>query len=125
MDDLMGKLSALLSDPESMRNLSELAAMLQQPEQPTAEATETVDVPPDADGSTAEMPGMDFGKLMAMASVIGQMQDDENTALLLALKPHLREERAKRVDTAVKLLRIYRIAMVLREQGILGDLLGS
>ena len=45
MDDLTQKLQALLSDPESMRNLSELAAMLQEPqsdappEQPAPAAT--------------------------------------------------------------------------------------
>lgn len=130
MDDMMSKMQALLSDPESLQNLQELAAMLQNPEaaQTTGEAVSDTapmaDLPPAAD-TPNDTPPLDLGKLMAIGQAFAGMQDDETITLLLALKPHLSTGRAERVDKAVKLLRIWGAASVLREQGMLGDLLGG
>jgi len=38
---------------------------------------------------------------------------------LLALKPHLTDERQQRIDKAVKLLRIISVIPLLKEQGLL------
>lgn len=120
MDDLTQKLQALLSDPESMRNLAELAQMLREPD-PAA------DPPPEgaapSDDQNAEPPPMDFSKLIAVGQALSAVQQDETAALILALRPHLSEARAKRADQAVRLLRLYAAAGVLRENGVLNDLL--
>lgn len=110
MDDFSQKLSALLSDPESMQNLAELAQMLREPES--------------GGGSAAgAAPAPDLQKLMSAAQVLGQVQQDDTAALLLALKPHLSAERAQRADKAVRMLRIWRAAGILRENGLLADIL--
>ena len=112
MEDLAQKLQSVLSDPESMRNLSELAAMLKD-----------ADAPPESDEKPAgSEPDLDFTKLIAVGQALSQVQQDETAALLLALKPHLSEARAKRTDQAVRLLQLYAAAGVLRENGILQEL---
>ncbi len=120
MDDLSGKLQELLSDPESMRNLAELAAMLRggDAQEPAGSGGGQK---PEPEGG--DLP--DLSKLLAVGQVLSSMQQDDNAALLLALRPHLSGERQKRVGRAVRLLQIYRAASVLQENGLLGDLLGG
>ncbi|MBR4201158.1 MAG: hypothetical protein IKQ91_07765 [Oscillospiraceae bacterium] len=118
MDDLTQKLQSLLSDPESMRNLSELAQMLREPDGNAAQ-----EAAPAAADSAAEPPPMDFSKLLAVGQALSAVQQDETAALILALRPHLSAERAKRADQAVRLLKLYAAAGVLRENGVLNDLL--
>lgn len=115
MDDMMGKLQALLSDPEAMQNLQELSAMLKDSDAEDA-------TPPECESS--ELP-FDMAKLLAVSQAVSQTEDDKNITLLLALKPHLSEPRRERVDNAVKLLRLYSAASVLKEQGMLDELLAG
>ena len=119
MEDLTQKLQALLSDPDSMRDLQELAAMLR--DAPPGAAP---DAPPEQTAA-AENPMPDLSKLLAVGQALSAVQQDETAALLLALKPHLSEERAKRTDQAVKMLRLWAAAGILREIGMLQDLFGG
>lgn len=126
MDDLSQKLQSLLSDPESMRNLAELAAMLRDPEL-AADAPPSAaqpDITPAAEQTDA-MPQMDITKLLAVGQALSAVQQDETADLILALKPHLSEARAQRADQAVRLLKLCAVAGVLRENGLLNDLLGA
>lgn len=116
MDDLTQKLQALLSDPESMRNLSELAAMLREPDAASPAGTPPPEQPP-------AVPPPDLAKLMAVGQALSQVQQDDTAVLIHALKPHLSEARAKRADQAIKMLRLISVAGVLRENGMLQDLL--
>ncbi len=116
MDDLTSRLQSILTDPESMQNLAELAAMMQQPDDAdpqTAQAPEP----------SADLPPLDMGKLLAVGQLLGQQQPDPNAALLAALKPHLSPERAARAEKAIRLLRLYQIIGVLRESGLLSSVL--
>lgn len=121
MDDLTGKLQTLLSDPESMQNLAELAAMLRAPDgEPDAPEPAAAPAP---DVSAGGMPPIDFAKLMAVGRALSSVQNDETSALISALKPYLSAARAKRADQAVRLLKLYSAAGVLRESGMLTDLI--
>ncbi|MCR5305121.1 MAG: hypothetical protein K6E36_01285 [Oscillospiraceae bacterium] len=122
MDDLTDKLQSLLSDPESMRDLAELAAMLRGDAGESAGESAAPEPPPDTAGA-AEMP--DLTKLLAVGQALSGMQQDENTALLLALKPHLSAERQAKVGRAVRMLKLWNAASVLRENGMLSELLGG
>lgn len=120
MDDLSGKLQSLLSDPESLQNLAELAAML------GGSAPEESGGGTEQPGQTAAAPPpIDMTKLLAVGQAMSALKEDETTALLLALRPHLSAERQARVTKAVRMLQILRIAAVLRENGMLGELLGG
>ena len=120
MDDLTQKLQSLLSDPESMRNLSELAAMMQTPD--------TDDPPPGAESAAPNDSGplpFDPAKLIAVGQAFSAVQQDETASLIRALKPHLSEKRAKRADQAIRMLRLWSAAGILRENGVLNDLFGG
>ncbi|MBR3269190.1 MAG: hypothetical protein IKI58_10785 [Oscillospiraceae bacterium] len=121
MDDLTQKLQSLLSDPESLRNLSELAAMLRQPDSEAEPAGQRTEPMPEESAA----PPVDLTKLMAVGQALSRMQQDDSVQLLTALKPHLSAERAKRADKAVRMLRLYHAAGVLRENGLLQDFFGE
>jgi hypothetical protein len=129
MEDLLGKMQSMLSDPESMQQLQELAKLLEsgaetsedvQPEQ--SSSTHTKQPVPEADGSSSGG-GMDFGKLMQLSALMGSAEQDEDAALLLALKPHLKQERQKKVDRALKLMKLMTVWKTLQETGLLKDFL--
>ena len=52
-----------------------------------------------------------------------QKMSVKDAELQLALKPHLKEERQKKVDKAVKILKLLSIWSVLRDSGMLKDFL--
>ena len=114
MDDLSSKMQELLSDPESMQQLSELAAMLQ------GETSGTSAPPQDAPGAELFDP-----KLLLRLTELMQSQKapDANAALLLALKPHLGQRRQQRTDQAIRLLRLYGLWKAARQSGMLHDLI--
>lgn len=51
-------------------------------------------------------------------------EPDRNIQLLQALRPFLEPERQRKVDEAVKILHLMRLAPLLQESGVLSDLLG-
>lgn len=130
----MGKIGELLSDEESIKQLSELAQMLMtdtasgqesdrsesggNENENSAENTES-----DESGGLSAS-GFDFGALMKLQGLMGAMtQKDKNSELLLALKPHLREEKQEKVDKAIKLLKLMAVWNIIKESGMLKDLL--
>lgn len=118
MDDLTKKLQSLLSDPESMRDLKELAEMLH--DDPPPENPQTA---PEPDSGESPLP--DLTRLLAVGQALTQVQQDETAALVLALKPHLSPERARRAEQAARMLRLWSAAGILRENGMLNDLFGG
>lgn len=123
MDDLFGKMQELMSDPESMKQLSELAQMLQS----ETEECDTSDHAAEENTAEESLFGsipFDPIMLMKLGEMLGGTQKpDDNTALLLALRPHLRSQRRERVDRAVKLLRLMTIFGTLKESGMLQNFL--
>lgn len=119
MDDIMSRINDLLSDEESVRQLSELAQILVSGNEGEAKEEKCAE---EADEKPLEQP--DIGSLLRLTSIIGSAsQQDKNTDLLIALKPHLKEEKQKRVDKAIKLLRLLAIWSVAKESGILQELI--
>lgn len=60
-----------------------------------------------------------------IAPLLSQIQqEDDSTRLLHALRPMLSAERQKKVDEAMRIIRLLRLAPLLKETGILGSLFG-
>lgn len=118
MEDTMEKIGKILSDEESMRQLSELAQILMN-ENKTSECV------PETNNCNNENNNFpDMSKIMQISEVMGNFsQRDRNTELLLALKPHLKEERQLKVDKAVKMLKFMTVYSVAKESGLLNDIL--
>ena len=131
----MGKIGELLSDEESVKQLSELAQMLMTETasgQESGETEESSSNDNDSSGENAESSedggafsgGFDLGALMKLQGIMGAMtQKDKNSELLLALKPHLREERQEKVDKAIKMLKLLAVWNIIKDSGMLKDLL--
>ena len=120
MEDISRKIESLLSDEESMRQIQELAAMFSGGEFSGSDNTENSDPPDSSQGENSGGSGIDPLALFQVLNAASAK--DKNCELLSALRPHLSEEKQLRIDKAVKLLKLYNIFTVLRENGLLNDL---
>ncbi len=112
MDDIMSRISELLADEESVKQISELAQMLVSEENKETEEK--------SESPCGEEP--DIGSLLKLTSLISAAsQQDKNTDLLLALKPHLGEEKQKKVDKAIKLMKLIAVWTIAKESGLLQE----
>jgi len=111
MEDVKNKISEMLSDEESMKQLSELAEMLMSGNQNEGKKEKNNSSP-------------DMESLIKLAGMAGQLsENDKNTELIYALRPHLSEERRKRADKAVRLLKLLSLYRTAKENGLLNDFL--
>ena len=148
MDDLMAKLQQILNSSEGQENLKQVAGMLGeqngqldlgaissilgqgggQAEPPKESAPPNTPVPnlSGLDLGGLGLGGLDVGSLLKVQGIFQSMnQDNKNTALIRALRPHLREERQHRVDEALRLMQLISVLPALRESGLLGKLFGG
>ncbi len=108
MDDINEKIMGILNNPESAAQLEEMAKNLFSAQK----AQEAQESPP-----------ADMMKIMSLMNRFKKGSNSQNENLLLALKPHLSPPRQKKVDTAVKILKILEMAPMLSEIGLLDNLL--
>lgn len=106
MADFEQALNALLSNPEAMGQIMNLAGMLEGKDGEAASASEA---PPPADSPPAETrgEGPQLQQLLALLQAY-QSTDEQSAALLHALRPFLREERRGKLDRAIHLAGISR-----------------
>lgn len=111
MDELESRLGALLSSPESMERLKGLAAALSGGEG-SASAPE----------AAPASPAFDPAMLGLLQRVMGEAnRPSEASALLTALEPCLSPERAARLDRALRLAKLAKVAKTVLPQ-LGGDL---
>lgn len=110
MDELSEKISQMLNDPASMEQIRSMASSLFSGDEP---AQGGGNVQGGDDGI------LDPAMLMKVAGILKRNVDDDRAKLLFALRPHLSAERQKRVDKAVKILKLVSLIPIFKEQGIL------
>ena len=111
MADFEDKLNAILSDPESMAQIMQLAQSFASP--PPEESTETQSA--DSGFFSALGGGMDptlISKLLPLLQEYGKAQNGDTARLLSALQPFLKEERQGKIDKALQLARMIHLAKV-------------
>ena len=102
MDDLSEKLDKLLSSPDSMKRIEEMMTAM------GVAAPEPEPAPIDSDFDMSVL----FKVLPAIESLSKQ---DDNTALLHALRPHLQEERRKKLDEAANMMKLIKLLPLIKE----------
>ena len=120
MDDLAEKINSVLSDPESLKQLGEIASMLGfSPDQAPP-------LPPPSPQDTPDLGMPDIASLLTIATKLKDAgTDDDNINFLSALRPLLSDDKKPRIDRAIKILKLINLLPVLKDSGILGgDLLG-
>ena len=133
MADLENTISSILSDPDAMKKIKELGKTLglspnQDEENPQVPKEQNNTFDPSLLSSllTQKSPSdnsvFDINTISSISKFMPLMkgfnQEDENTALLNALKPFLSEDKRRRLDDANKMLRIMRLLPILRTQGL-------
>ena len=112
MDDLMEKIQSVLSDKESMEQIQQLASML---------GAAPEDSSPKEQPAPAASPLPDLSALTAIKGLASRTAgSDKNIALLMALRPLLKEENQAKIDRIVRIFRIMALYPVLRDSGLLG-----
>lgn len=135
MDNLMENIQKVMSDPESMKQINELAQML------GLSGNDTPPPPPPPkpepefdfkklfssfDSQKKQDDNVDFSKLLQLSKIFeSASKPDRNTQLILALKPHLKEETQHKADSLIKIFKLLAVYPLLKESGIIGgDLSG-
>lgn len=129
MEDLSARLEQLLSDPQMLSQLGELAAGLglgngppPPPQEPAGEAPAAPDLSAllgmlGGTGGSIQSPGFDPALLGRIAQVMSSLSTpDRDTQLLMALQPFCGEHRRKKVEEAAQLLRIIRLLPLLEDK---------
>lgn len=142
MDDMMAKIQDILSDEESMNQIKQLAGMLGaagneensdekmqdnsqgMPDLSKLFGSLSSNQNPQSQNSSSDNGlGFDIGTLMQLQGLMQSVSsNDKNTELLLALKPHLKEDKQVKVDKAVKLLKLLALWTVVKESGLLNSI---
>ena len=82
--------------------------------------------PPQDQGNQGGGLGFDPALLSTLSRAMAALREpDKNIQLLKALRPYLEAERQKKVDEAVKILHLMKLAPLLQESGLLSGLLGG
>ncbi len=126
MDDMMNKIGEILSDPESIKQITELAQMFMSETGSNKNASDEnpENTEDSSDKSDGLFSGLDFSKLMKIQEIMGAVSgSDKNSELILALKPHLSPERQKKADKAIKILKLLTIWNIIKDSGMLKDFL--
>jgi uncharacterized membrane protein len=111
MDDIMQALSQAMSDPATAAQVNGLISALsgsdRQESGSAAAAAPAVQDP-------------DISKLMSVGTAIMQSgQNDPNIALIMALKPLLKEETRYKADRVMKIFRLLSAYPMLKDSGII------
>ena len=142
MDDLTGKISEILNDPQAMEQVNALAGMLGMSGNAPPSGTSAPKEPPPAanplgalgnlgalgsllggNHPPAAAPALDNDMAQTMMKILPLLgsiqQEDDNTRLLRALRPLLSEERRHKLDEAAKIMQMLKLLPLLKSQGIL------
>ena len=117
MSEFDEKLNALLSNPDSMAQIMQLAQSLsggqEQPSAPPSPPPPPTPAPrqsaPAQDMLSSLAGGLDpklLTRLLPIIQELGGQQDSNARALLYALRPYLREDRQEKVERALQLARL-------------------
>ena len=132
MEDISAMINQFLSNPQAMEQIRGVAQSLgmgdmQAPPQQAAQGNQPAMPSFGQHASATEQaePMLDLGSIMMLQKAMAMFKDeDDNTRLLRALRPHFSEERGKKVDDAIRILQLIRLLPLVKEMG-LGSIFGG
>ena len=121
MEDLNERLASILNDPQSMERVRQMAEQLlgDEPQKSAPSSPDLSALSSLFSGNDSTIDPIMLQRVMGIMGKLNSKSDDCRTALLTALKPNLSEERRKKVDTAIKILKFIELLPLLKESGIL------
>lgn len=125
MGELEDKLNNILSSPEEMEKIMGLARSLSGSlgSQDKGEKPATAKVPDISDAASAlgDIDPKMFQMMSRLLGEYGAAGNSEKTAILNTLKPYLKEDRRSKVDEAVKIARMAKLAKIAFSEFTGGD----
>ena len=128
--DIADQISSLLNSPDGMDKIRSVAANLLGGDGGLTPETNKSAIPQNSapQNSMPALPDLlsgaeNMGNIMRLISLLNGQSNDKRVNLLLALKPHLSEERSKKIDKAVSIIKIASLLPILKSEGILENLL--
>ena len=131
MDDIASMITQFLESEEGMAQLSAVSQALglgdiSETLQQNGQNSSGGGAHSRSGAQQQSMPQIDMNTLMMMQRAISMMgQEDKNTELLRALKPHFSPERAKKVDDAIRMIQLMRLLPLAKEIGLFDRLKGG
>lgn len=124
MEDFTEKLGKILSDEESVEQIRKLYETVTGERRKNVDSCEGDTVCDEECDAAEEQNDFDFSTILRLQSLFGNAgKDDAGVALIAALRPHLSAQRQEKADKAIKMLNLFNMAAVLKESGLLGDLI--
>lgn len=117
MADITEQLTSMLSDPGQLEKIKQMASSLIGSETPPSVPPPAP--PPAAPSVLGDISPEMLGGIMKVLGALKERPNDQNTAFLTALKPLLHTERRERIDSAIKLLRVFSVLPMLKSSGVL------
>lgn len=127
MDDMLEKLSQILSTDEGKDQLKTLASMFGSNENIGDLLGGVNDTPPapqqnESNPFSSLLPdGINMDMIKKLAPILSKLNsqtDDKNSQLILALKPHLKPENQHRADEAAQMLKLMTILPNIKDIGL-------
>lgn len=114
MEDLAGKITELLGNPEIMDKLKDFSGL----SDPTD--TENPSKENENAGENFELPLDVIDTVMKIAPLLSSIKkEDKYTRFLKALRPLLSEQRRKKLDSSSQILQLVRLIPFLKNNGII------
>ena len=128
MDDLASMITQFLNSEDGMNQLKAVSAALGMPDltanipqnPPPPQFGQNTGAAPafSAPNTQNNLPQLDMKTLMMLQKAMSLFnQEDKNTELLRALKPHFSPERARKVDDAIHIMQLIRLLPLAKEMG--------
>ena len=109
LSNLIGGLSGNQQKSDTGVNISALTSLLSAAQPPPS-------------GQTGSGLPFDMGTLLKLQKAMSSIgSNQENIQLLLALKPRLKENRAKKVDDAIRIMQLIQFLPLIKDSGLFGD----
>lgn len=69
------------------------------------------------------LPNFDINTILKLSNALASVQANrQNIDLLLALKPRLKDERARKVDDAIRVMQLIQFLPLIKESGLFGEM---
>lgn len=113
MDDLSQKLNQILSDPESMEKVRQMAEGFLGNNSSFSQQSENKNT----NGENFPS-GEEIGAIMSVLTKLKNQGEDNRTHLLNSLKPYLSESRQSKAENAIKILKLLEILPLIKDSGL-------
>lgn len=109
MDDIFSKISSMLENPETAGKLKDIAASVMGDSSPSGGQADLHGAEENGISETVSVAERTPGLPDLFASFPKLRSDDRSVTLLKAIKPYMRETRAGKIDSAIRIMQMLKV----------------